>query len=156
MTFTCRQCGKCCMFLGDYIAIEEQLGPFEFLCESVSTGTPFRATIDQDKRDLFQNREFPDKNPSACRFLRPDGSLIRCTIHRDSPAQCKYYRCETLRISDKTGKYLGYITGTLALHSTDPDLRKVWEEFEGMRPADDSVAENMIAGFLEGKGYRTT
>ncbi len=41
------------MHMGDYIVIEHQIGPFEFACESVSTGTPFIARIDDDKhRDL--------------------------------------------------------------------------------------------------------
>ena len=90
MVFTCRQCGTCCMYLGDYIVIEQQTGPFRFACESVSTGTPFTAEIDEDKRGIFLDRTFPDQHPHACRFLRPDGALLRCTIHRDSPAQCKY------------------------------------------------------------------
>ena len=81
------------MYLGDYIVIEEQLGPFEFRCESVSTGTPFTATVDEDKRKVFSDFSFPKAHPHACRFLRPDGDLVRCTIHRDSPAQCKFYRC---------------------------------------------------------------
>ena len=41
------------MYMGDYIAIEHQIGPFEFACESVSTGTPFIARVDEDKRDIF-------------------------------------------------------------------------------------------------------
>jgi len=59
------------MHLGDYIVIERQLGPFEFACESVSTGTPFTACIDEDKREIFSDRTFPDTHPHACRFLRP-------------------------------------------------------------------------------------
>ena len=103
MGFTCRQCGSCCMYLGDYIVIERQTGPFEFACESVSTGTPFTAEVDEDKRTIFSDRSFPDQHPSACRFLRPDGDLLRCTIHRDSPAQCKFYRCVVMRVSDSHG-----------------------------------------------------
>jgi hypothetical protein len=41
------------MYLGDYIVIEQQLGPFLFACESVSTGTPFVACVDPDKREIF-------------------------------------------------------------------------------------------------------
>ena len=143
------------MYLGDYIVIEQQLGPYEFQCESVSTGTPFHAVIDEDKREIFRDNTFPDSNPTACRFLRPDGNLLRCTIHRDSPAQCKFYRCEVLRVEDSAGKQLGYVTGTLALHSLDPGLLKTWEEFERIRPADDTKAESLIAGFLEERGYRS-
>ena len=71
MTFTCRQCGSCCTYLGDYIVIDRQTGPFSFECESFSTGTPFIAEIDPDKRGIFTDQTFSDSHPSACRFLRP-------------------------------------------------------------------------------------
>ena len=142
------------MYLGDYIVIEQQLGPFTFAAESVSTGTPFVAEIDEDKRHLFADHTFPDQHPTACRFLRPDGDLIRCTIHRDSPVQCKFYRCVVMRVSDMTGNRIGIVTGTLSLHSDDPGLRAVWEEIERKRPKADTDAEPWIAAFLTAKGYR--
>jgi Fe-S-cluster containining protein len=154
MTFNCRQCGTCCMYLGDYIAIERQTGEFTFECESVSTGTAFTADIDVDKRAIFSDHSFPQAHPTACRFLRPDRELIRCTIHRDSPAQCKFYRCVVMRVSGHAGEPLGYVTGTLALHSDDPELRNVWEEIERRRPKPDDEAEQWIAGILREKGYR--
>lgn len=142
------------MYLGDYIVIEQQLGPFTFAGESVSTGTPFIAGIDEDKRHLFADRTFPDQHPTACRFLRPDGDLIRCTIHRDSPAQCKFYRCVVMRVSDMAGNSIGVVTGTLSLHSDDPDLRTAWEEAERTRPKHEDPAEKWLATFLQAKGYR--
>lgn len=142
------------MYLGDYIVIEEQTGPFSFSCESVSTGTPFTAEIDEDKRAIFANHAFPEEHPHACRFLRPDGNLLRCTIHRDSPAQCKFYRCIAMSVADPTGKPLGYVTGALALHADDPDLRRVWDEVVRQRPRADGEAEPWIADFLRKKGYR--
>lgn len=142
------------MYLGDYIVIEQQLGPFLFAAESVSTGTPFIAEIDEDKRHLFVDHTFPEQHPAACRFLRPDGALCRCTIHRDSPAQCKFYRCIVMNVHDSSGRMLGQVTGTLALHSDDPELRKVWEEVEHKRPKADDNAEPWIAAFLTEKGYR--
>jgi len=142
------------MYLGDYIVIERQLGPFSFACESVSTGTPFIAEIDEDKRHLFADHSFPDQHPAACRFLRPDGGLIRCTIHRDSPAQCKFYRCVVMRVSDSHGLLLGTVQGTLDLHSDDPGLRAVWDEAGRRRPKSDEDAEPWIAAFLKEKGYR--
>src|SRR5512138_2791105 len=154
MPFACRQCGTCCMFLGDYIVIERQTGPFSFECESVSTGTPFRAEVDEDKRSIFSDRSFPEQHPSACRFLRPDGSLLRCTIHRDSPPQCKFYRCVVMRVSDTGGRLLGTVRGTLDLHSDDPGLRANWEEVLMKRPKNDADAEPWIAAFLQEKGYR--
>ena len=141
------------MYLGDYIVIEEQTGEFTFACESVSTGTPFSAEIDEDKRAIFSDHTFPENHPRACRFLRPDGELIRCTIHRDSPAQCKFYRCVAMQISDSSGKRIGYITGALALHSDDPALRSVWEEAERRRPRSDEQADPWIVAFLREKGY---
>lgn len=154
MAFSCRQCGSCCMYLGDYIVIERQTGPYTFECESVSTGTPFTAEIDEDKRAIFSDHSFPDRHPHACRFLRPDGDLLRCTIHRDSPAQCKFYRCVSMRVFDRAGRGLGYVTGALALHSDEPALRSVWENVERKRPKSDEDAEPWIAAFLLEKGYR--
>jgi hypothetical protein len=154
MAFTCRQCGSCCMYLGDYIVIERQTGPFTFDCESVSTGTPFTAEVDEDKHTIFEDFSFPERNPTACRFLRPEGNLLRCTIHRDSPAQCKFYRCVVMRVSDVSGLLLGTVRGTLDLHSDDTGLRAVWEEVVQRRPKDDSEAELWIASFLQEQGYR--
>ena len=154
MVFTCRQCGSCCMYLGDYIVIERQTGPFTFACESVSTGTPFTATVDPDKREIFADHTFPDQHLSACRFLRPDQDLLRCTIHRDSPAQCKFYRCVVMRVADAGGNPIGTVRGTLNLHTDDRGLRAVWEEGERIRPKADGDAEPWIAAFLREKGYR--
>ncbi len=153
MTFHCRQCGSCCMSLGDYIVIEEQTGPFTFRCESVSTGTPFSAEVDEDKRTLFADFSFPETHPSACRFLRPDGDLLRCTIHRESPPQCKFYRCVVMQVKDTSGTLIGTIRGTLDLHSDNPELRALWEQVRRKRPGDDDAAEAWIAGFLVRNGY---
>jgi len=142
------------MYLGDYIVIERQTGEFSFECECVSTGTSFTAEVDEDKRRLFSDFSFPESHPAACRFLRPDGNFVRCTIHRDSPAQCKFYRCVVMRVADANGTPLGHVTGTLSLHSSDPQLRKVWDEAERKRPKSDTEAEPWIAAFLEEKGYR--
>jgi hypothetical protein len=156
MVFNCRQCGTCCMYLGDYIVINRQTGPFTFDCECVSTGTEFVAEVDEDKRRVFSDFSFPGKHPHACRFLRPDGDLIRCTIHRDSPAQCKFYRCRVMQISDQSGKLLGYVTGTLNLHTEDRELRAAWEEMKLRRPKEDAEAEPWIAETLAKRGYRVT
>ena len=144
------------MYLGDYIVIEEQRGPYEFRCESVSTGTPFVAVIDENKLEIFRDHTFPDNHPHACRFLRPDGDLIRCTIHRDSPAQCKFYRCVVMSVYDLKGVLLGTVRGTLDLHTDDPGLRAIWEEVERKRPKADEEAEPWMAMFLQEKGYRVT
>lgn len=154
MAFHCRQCGSCCMYLGDYIVISCQTGPFTFDCESVSTGTPFSAEVDEDKRGIFSDFSFPERHPSACRFLRPDGDLLRCTIHRDSPSQCKFFRCVVMRVLDPAGTIIGTVRGTLDLHSDDPGLRSVWDEAVRLRPKEDSEAEPWITSFLQKKGYR--
>lgn len=142
------------MFLGDYIVIERQIGPFTFECESVSTGTPFTAEVDKDKRRIFSDFLFPDQHPTACPFLRPDKDLVWCTIHRDSPPQCKFYRCVVMCVHDQKGVPLGTVRGTLDLHSDDPQLRAVWEEVERKRPKAKEEAEPWMAMFLREKGYR--
>ena len=141
------------MYMGDYIVIEHQTGPFEFACESVSTGTPFIARIDDDKREIFQDLVFPDQHPSDCRFLRPDGDRIRCTIHETSPAQCRFYRCVVMRVLDSQGVLLGTVRGTLDLHSDDPGLRAVWEMAEReISGVDDR--EERLQQYLETHGYK--
>jgi Fe-S-cluster containining protein len=141
------------MYLGDYIVIEEQTGPFSFRCCSVSTGTPFTAEIDPDKRHLFTDIRWTEDHPHACRFLRPDGDLIRCTIHRDSPQQCKFYRCVVMRISEQSGKEIGIVTGTLSLHSGDPALRAAYDAaMAGIRDSDPG-AEERLEEFLRQRGY---
>ena len=142
------------MYMGDYIVIEHQIGPFEFACESVSTGTPFIARIDDDKHQIFLDHSFSDQHPAACRFLRPEGNLIRCVIHEKRPGQCKYYRCVVMRIFDSHGNLIGTVTGNLSLHSDDPLLRGVWEEAERGISHLSVDAEIWLQKYLEDKGYR--
>ena len=142
------------MYMGDYIAIEHQNGPFEFTCESVSTGTPFIARIDDDKREIFLDRTFSDQHPSACRFLRPDGNLIRCTIHESSPCQCKFYRCVVMKIFDRKENLKGVVNGNLSLHSDDLQLRTLWEQAEQKVPPFSADAEMLLQRYLENAGYR--
>jgi Fe-S-cluster containining protein len=142
------------MYMGDYLVIEHQIGPFEFACESVSTGTPFIARIDDDKHEIFLDRTFQDHHPTACRFLRPDGDLIRCVIHETSPCQCKHYRCEVMRIFNSRGDRIGTVTGNLSLHSDDPVLRNAWEEAERRISYLSDDAEILLQKYLEDKGYR--
>jgi len=142
------------MYMGDYIVIEHQISPFEFACESVSTGTPFIARVDDDKREIFLDHSFPDVHHSACRFLRPDGDRIRCSIHETSPCQCKFYRCVVMRIFDPHGDLKGTVTGTLSLHSDDPMLRIVWETAEHEILSEGSEREELLQKYLETRGYR--
>ena len=154
MVFTCTQCGTCCMYMGDYIKIERQISQFEFGCCSVSTGTPFIARVDDDKREIFLDRTWADQHPTTCRFLRPDGDLIRCTIHETSPPQCKYYRCVVMRVYDPVGVLLGTVTGNLSLHSDDRELRQCWQEAELKISHLDVDAEERFCRTLESKGYQ--
>jgi Fe-S-cluster containining protein len=141
------------MYLGDYIIINHQVGPFEFACESVSTGTQFIAHIDEDKKEIFSDHSFADEHPRACRFLRPDRDLLRCTIHNDSPAQCKFYRCVVMRITDREGTFLGTVTGTLHLHANDSRLRAIWEEAEKSIPESTPRSEERREQYLKDHGY---
>lgn len=153
MVFVCRQCGTCCMYMGDYIAIDHKTGPFEYSCESVSTGTQFNAKVDEDKREIFSDHTFPDQHPTACRFLRPKGNRLLCTIHHDSPPQCKFYRCIIMRIWNTSGVLIGTVRGTLSLHSEDPGLRTTWEKAILCFGDSDPDSEFRIQAFLEEQGY---
>jgi Fe-S-cluster containining protein len=154
MVFRCRMCGTCCMYLGDYLAIEGQPGPFTFACEAVSTGTPFTAVIDPDKRELFLDESWISRHPHACRFLRPRGEQVLCTIHETSPAQCRYYRCVVMRVYDRDGALLGKVTGTLALHSEDRALGEVWAKALGAVPEGCADTEERLRKALETSGFR--
>jgi hypothetical protein len=141
------------MYLGDYIEIDRQAGPFEFECSSVSTGTPFYARVDEDKRDLFLDTTWIEEHPSACRFLRPSGERIVCTIHKTSAAQCKFYRCVVFRVYSRERKFLGTVTGTLALHTEDKELQAAWERGGRVIPWDSPDVEDRIAAYLVENGY---
>jgi hypothetical protein len=141
------------MYLGDYIEIDREIGPFEFECSSVSTGTPFHAKIDEDKRELFLDKTWISEHPSACRFLRPSGERIVCTVHETSASQCKFYRCVVFRVYSPGRKFLGTVTGTLALHTDDLELQSVWEKGERLIPWDAPDAEDRIASYLIENGY---
>ena len=154
MVFNCRQCGTCCMYMGDYIEIERQLSEFEFECSSVSTGTPFLARVDEDKRAIFRDKTWSDEHPTACRFLRPEGNCIRCTIHETSPAQCKYYRCVVMRVFNRAGTLLGTVTGNLSLHSDNRELVACWEAAELTISHLSADAETRFQHVLEDHGYR--
>ncbi len=147
-------CGTCCMHLGDYIAVGEEIAPFTFNCESVSTGTPFTAVVDEDKRGLFLDEGWISQHPAACRFLRSRGEQVICTIHGTSPVQCRYYRCVVMRIYDRAGAFVGKVTGTLALHSDDPLLRDIWEAALGKTEGGSGDIEERLRRVLEAHGYR--
>lgn len=151
MAFECQQCGTCCMYLGDYIVIEEEKGPFTYQACCVSTGTEFIAVVDDDKRDLFSDRSWIAHHPPACPFLRPSGDRIICTIHGSSPAQCKAYRCVIFRILSRDGEELGIVTGTLHLHSENNDLLKVWSEIE--HEWRESMDEDVLRSLLQERGF---
>jgi hypothetical protein len=141
------------MYMGDYIEIDRQAGTFEFECSSVSTGTPFYARVDEDKRDLFLDTAWIQEHPSACRFLRPSGERIVCTIHETSAAQCKFYRCVVFRVYSREKKFLGTVTGTLALHTEDKELQSAWERGDRIIPWDSPDVEDRIAAYLAKNGY---
>lgn len=140
--------------MGDYIIIEETISPFDFLCCSVTTGTPFIARVDDDKRDYFMSRTWIEQHPTACEFLRPIGDRFICTIHETSPIQCKAYRCSIMQIFSPDSKLLGKVTGTLALHTDDKNLRLVWEDIERKIDKSATDVENQIYQLLGESGYR--
>jgi Fe-S-cluster containining protein len=142
------------MYLGDYITITRQMGPYEFECESVSTGTPFLARVEEDKQEIFLDSAWLDGHPTACRFLRPLGEHILCTIHETSPSQCRFYRCVVMRIFGPRGVLIGKVTGTLALHSDNQELREIWEAALREIPEWSGDTEDRLQKVLESRGYR--
>ncbi len=142
------------MYMGQCISIDYQTGDYDFLCSSVATGATFEARVDLDKRHLFLERTWSENHPNACPFLRPSGDRVLCTIHETSPAQCKAYRCVVLWIYGRGGDLLGTVTGTLALHTEDQELRCAWEEsgFSITRFLPD--IEREIKTVLTKKGFR--
>jgi hypothetical protein len=143
------------MFMGECIGIEENLGPDEFLCSAMATGTTFFARIDDDKRELYADRAWISAHPSACPFLRRVDGHIICTIHETSPVQCKAYRCTVLRILAADGSVRGIITGTLALHTDDETLREEWERAQASIGRGARDTEEQIARYFSLRGYRT-
>jgi hypothetical protein len=154
MPFTCSQCGTCCMHLGDYIVIERQTGPFEYIGCCVSTGTEFLAPIDPDKRELFSDDSWIREHPSACPFLRPAGNRIICTIHETSPPQCKAYRCVLFTVLSGNGRIIGRVTGDLNLQSDDPELRTLWAEIDRIIALHPGNEEDKMMALLEKHGYQ--
>lgn len=142
------------MFLGDYIIIEQQTAADAYIACCVSTGTRFTAIIDQDKREIFSDRSWIDNHPTACPFLRPLQDRIVCTIHTTSPHQCKAYRCVLFHIMSEDGTIIGKVTGTLALHTDDDNLRAVWADIERRISKKPEEAEYQIKTCLEKRGYR--
>jgi len=141
------------MFLGDYLTIERQIGPFEFECRSVSTGTPFIARVDEDKQELFADRSWIEGHSTACPFLRPLGNRIVCTIHETSPFQWKAYQCLILYIFAPYGREVGRVNGTFGLITDDPELRSVGGEGEMVIDWWAEDVEEHICRFLQEKGY---
>lgn len=58
-----------------------------------------------------------------------------------------------MRIYSLSGEEIGYVTGTMALHSGDSVLRSVWEEGERLISRSSPDVEELTKVFLEGKGY---
>lgn len=142
------------MGMGDYIVIEEQTGPFEFRACCVSTGTEFVARIDEDKKELFSDRSWPDLHPGACPFLRPAGNgRMVCSIHECSPSQCRAFRCVLFEVWSMDGVRIGAVTGARALHTADRALRRTWELGLQTIPFHGTDMEEHMAAFLVENGY---
>jgi Fe-S-cluster containining protein len=142
------------MGMGDYIVIEEQTGPYEFRACCVSTGTEFVVRIDDDKKELFSDRTWPDLHPAACPFLRPAGNgRMVCSIHEGSPSQCRAFRCILFTVWSGHGERVGAVTGSRALHTTARDLRETWELGLQTIPFHADDMEEQMAAFLVKNGY---
>jgi hypothetical protein len=143
------------MYLGDYIVIERQTGPFEFEACCVSTGTGFIARVVPDKQHLFEDRTFTDGHPRACPFLRPvcDGRIV-CTIHDTRPYQCRAFHCTTMLVYSPDGTLKGKVNGSLAITAHDPVLRELWNMNLGAIPFSSPDIEQRMRDLLTSNGYR--
>ena len=154
MASGCRQCGSCCMYLGDYIVIERQTGPFEFVATCVSTGTEFTARVVPDKQHLFSDKSFITDHPSACPFLRPagDGRVI-CTVHDTRPYQCRAFHCTSMLIYSADRKLIGTVNGNLAVLTDDKELWEFWQRTIDTIPFSSPDIEGRMKEELTRYGY---
>jgi len=150
MVFTCRQCGECC--ISGLYCHRATARAFEFACESVSTGTPFTACIDEDKLGIFSDCTFPDAHPHACRFLRPDGKLLRSrstVTARPSASSTGAWLCGSLIL---TGSFVERSPGPSTIRKTQRSGHSGRAEKEIPESCPD--AEERRAEFLTSHGYR--
>ncbi len=145
------------MYLGDYIIIERQTGPFEFEAACVSTGTEFITRVVPDKQHLFQDGSFSAGHPSACPFLRPagDGRIV-CTIHDSRPDQCRAFHCTSMLIYSPGGALVGKVNGNLAILTDDKGLRELWQRTIDTIPFSSPDIERRMQEVLTRHDYRVS
>jgi hypothetical protein len=59
------------------------------------------------------------------------------------------------RVYSPEKKFLGTVTGTLALHTGDRELQSAWERGDQVIPWDSPDVEDRIAAYLMENGYIT-
>jgi hypothetical protein len=77
-----------------------------------------------------------------------------CTIHATSPVQCKAYRCRVLQVLGADGSVIGTVTGTLALHTEDLQLREEWARAQAVIAWGAPDFEAQITRYFRHRGYR--
>jgi Fe-S-cluster containining protein len=143
------------MYLGDYIVIEHQTGPFEFDAVCVSTGTEFIARVVPDKQHIFKDVSFTAGHPSACPFLRPagDGRIV-CTIHETRPHQCRAFHCTSMLVYSRGGALIGKVNGNRAVLTKDRELRELWQRTIDTIPFSSPDIEQQMREAMSRHGYR--
>jgi len=156
MVFECQQCGECCHHMGQVHIIKETLGEYEFLINNQYTGEKTRVIVDEDKHQLFADKNIFLKQPEACPFLRyrKGEQKAYCTVHITRPEICRDYGCWRLLILDASGSRAGRIMFQRTFFSDDENLTRLWKTvIDPISDIDDATWDTKIRRILSCAGY---
>jgi Fe-S-cluster containining protein len=156
MVFECQQCGECCHHMGQVHIIKEIIGEYEFLISNQYTGEKTRVIVDEDKHQLFADKNIFLKQPEACPFLRyrKGEQKAYCTVHITRPEICRDYGCWRLLILDASGSRAGRIMFQRTFFSDDENLSRLWKTVvDPISDIDDATWDSKIRRILSCAGY---
>jgi len=157
MVFECQQCGECCHHMGQVHIIKETLAEYEFLINNQYTGEKTRVIVDEDKHQLFADKNIFFKQPEACPFLRyrKGEQKAYCTVHITRPEICRDYGCWRLLILDASGSRAGRIMFQRTFFSDDENLTRLWKTvIDPLIEADNATWDTKIRKILSCAGYK--
>jgi len=161
--FECSRCGKCCVSLGPFIAIERQLSDRDYYCRNSLTGEIFPVHLHADPG---QSRERPDYDDAGarkgCIFMVKDreGPGFSCDIYENRPSSCREFRCYRMVIFNGQGLPCGKVVGRNGISTSDTVLEKLWTgqitSIPHAHPAagNDPAWVKKVISILAAHGYR--